>query len=114
MNICLRCQKPTKNPKYCSMSCSAICANLKKVKKKYYCKDCNILVGEGFINKKKYCDKCSAPGKHYNNLTLEDIFSKYLRHQAHAKLRGWARIKYNRSGKPKFCLVCKYDTEYCI
>jgi len=63
MNICLNCGTETKNPKFCSSSCSATFNNLKAGRKKPLgnCLNCGIKIGvKGWrSSRRKYCsNKC--------------------------------------------------------
>ena len=69
MSKCLECENETKNPKFCSSSCSAKFSN-KNRRKKNYCLDC-----EKEIRKRnKYCNqKCQY--KYLNRLKINDWLS---------------------------------------
>ena len=58
MNRCQTCGKETKNPKFCSRSCSAVNSNRKSpkvLKKKRFCKTCGV---EIFAKYGIYCFSC--------------------------------------------------------
>ena len=58
MNHCQTCEKETKNPKFCSRSCSAVNSNHKSpkvLKKKRFCKTCGVEIVSRYRN---FCESC--------------------------------------------------------
>ena len=109
MNKCLQCGKETKNPKFCSRSCSAIYNNKRKTKQKYYCEKCGTLIGEGQkFHRRKYCNDCNPNNVNWDNVTLKEVKEK-RKYQPHSRIRELARrkaLQYNRFYQ---CSNCGYD-----
>lgn len=107
---CIKCNKETNNPKFCSRSCSASYTNTQNPKRKpsHSCKTCGIAVN----SKKWYCsDICKAQGKlpPYQDIKLEDaIYNKHHRSSAFALVRSRARVEAKKLGFNK-CLSCGYS-----
>lgn len=63
--------------------------------------------------KAKYCSDCKKPSgtprRDLSKVTLGELRSKYSISQYHAKIRGWSRGEYARSGKPMDCFSCGYS-----
>lgn len=114
MNKCLNCGKDTKNPKFCSRSCSATYNNTHKEKKKYYCIKCGAFLYEGYnTHYNKLCDNCNPLIKDWNNITYGEAKSK-RKYQVHSRIRDLARNVYAKSTKPKYCANCGYSKHYEI
>lgn len=119
---CQNCQKETKNPKFCSLKCSAgYLKNLGKSlgngpctrKEEYFCSICQKSLGLGWKFKKvKYCQDCykthSGNYVDYSKVTLEDYFSNYPLHQVHAKIREKARNQLKKININS-CQKCGYS-----
>lgn len=108
-----QCQKPMRNPKFCSSACGAIVSNAERLKshtpKKYYCPRCGDLVGEGYKNRTKICKNCRTTFVDWSKITLADMFAKLPTYQAHARIRSLSRTSATKVGKTKSCEVCGYD-----
>lgn len=122
---CLHCGGQTKNPKFCSRSCSAIYSNLNDREryatrkknnpaKKYYCRECGVEVSTG----RKKCDECHLKNPEiggkphrlvlWDNITLAEVADR-ASYQVHAHIRQRARYRYRKSSRPKYCVNCGYD-----
>lgn len=116
MNHCLICNIETKNPKFCSSSCSAKYNNKNINKQEFFCSHCKTSIGLGYkFKNKKYCDICRpicTKNKDWSNVTIEQHFSKLSTYQAHARIRSLARAIYKKSNKQKYCSVCGYNKHY--
>lgn len=95
MRSCDNCGKETKNPKFCSRSCSASKTNREFIKRKFKPVKCNTCVNLIHIPRKTRCDSCAEKVK---NRTLFDISkrkdvysSRYAGVRQHAKIvtRDW-------------------------
>lgn len=104
---CLQCQCETKNPKFCSRSCSAKYTNTinPKRKKVRICKSCPNLIGRG----RTYCKSCRGPRN--DDPTLGSLILKYSKHHrssAFVLIRTRARAIADSIGW-KSCVKCGYD-----
>lgn len=107
--LCFTCNKETKNPKFCSRSCSAIYTNQFKPKRQpeHHCKICNMLIN----CKRRYCDNCNPLFKTNYGKDITLIQAKYTKHHhssAYALIRTRARAiakKLNWNS----CKYCGYD-----
>jgi len=110
---CLNCGAETNNPKFCSSSCAAKFNNRafpKKVRKRYFCKNCGKEVGY----RRSYCKDCDpTKPKNFDNITIAEIRLR-ARYQANAWIRKLARRAYENSGKPECCNVCGYSKHFEI
>ena len=106
---CYFCGKETKNPKYCSQSCSAkmnnslFPKNPKKEPKK--CLKCKTLI----TKRAKFCKTCHTLTKieKFSEKTINDFSSTYARHRYQAIRHHAHRIaKYNNFEKK--CPLCNY------
>ena len=107
MNRCLLCGKETRNPKYCSRSCSAQHTNRlypKRTRKRKYCTVCGIQVPA----RRKYCDACNPQKIDWDQISLGELQSK-RKYQVNSRIRELARKEYVAAGKPQRCSVCGYD-----
>ena len=99
---CLICNKETKNPKFCSRSCSATSSNLVSPKRrlgKNRCKGCNIPTR----NSRLYCDICWK-----KDYTLEEVkYNKLPAASYYSQVRNRARVV--AKNLPKSCRKCGYD-----
>jgi hypothetical protein len=103
---CLNCNKETKNPKFCSISCSTIYNNHKKPKIKKlqrFCKTCGCPV-EG---RHQCCTKCNKNIVDWNTVTLADMFNKRT-HQKSSRIREHSRNVYIKEFKTLSCKICGY------
>ena len=116
MNICVNCQKETKNPKFCSRSCSASVSNRLSPKRKMKRK-C-VVCGEAVSNyRKKRCDYHTEEYKNkkfaYVNKTLSEyheLLSVKDKHPswANAHFRAFAR-SWNKDMLQLSCAKCGYS-----
>lgn len=99
MNKCKKCQKITKNPKFCSRSC-AISFNNKlapKRKPEGRCKTCNKLI----TKQNTYCTDCTPRCRNLDTMTIGEYRNKNSvrnKHRSwlHAHIRSLARTKYKK------------------
>lgn len=112
---CLECQKETKNPKFCSSSCSASYHNRKNPKRllSRECVDC----GKRIRYNVKRCKECFDQTRTdaLQSLTLGEIRELYKDKTGMAvasKIRGYGKYIYNKSDKPKHCAACDYNKHY--
>lgn len=109
MNICPICNKETKNPKFCSRSCSAVNSNKTSPKRSIEgnCDRCHRPISK----RNKFCKKCFEEGL-LGDLTLgEAIYTKHHKSSAYALVRARARKVCTSSS----CKNCGYEkhTEVC-
>lgn len=106
---CKYCDKETKNPSFCSRSCSAKETNKtpKRTCKPKKCKRCTNLVQPN--TSKKYSSLCpSCQEKIFiNGKTLEEV-TNLAKYQLHSQIRGFARRILNKSDRAKIC-ICGYS-----
>lgn len=120
---CLHCNKITKNPKYCSRSCSASVNNKQHPRRKAtekFCYKCG--VSKGHIPWKEtskgdvrnMCDNCHKEKSDRGDVYLQTKAS--LRGSGNANrggrypmIRQWSRKSYIDSGQPMACKICGYD-----
>lgn len=109
MKNCLQCQKETKNPKFCSRSCSTIFNNKIHPKRKVEatCKICATPIPA----RKSYCIECNPNIKDWGNITYEEVIG-IRKYQKNSRIRNLARVIYKKSDKPKCCSKCGYDKHY--
>lgn len=112
---CLKCQIETNNPKFCSSSCSASYNNRLNPKRLLVneCVDCGKKVRANI----KRCKHCFAQTRTDNlqSLTLGEIKELYKNKSTMnvaAKIRGYGKNIYDKSGKPKYCAMCGYNRHY--
>lgn len=105
---CFTCNKPTKNPKFCSRSCVAKTNNTLFPKKipKGKCKNCSTNI----ITSKKYCSNCRKAVDYLRgNITLQEaIYVRLHKSSAFALVRTRARAVMRKFGINK-CQNCGYD-----
>ena len=107
MNNCLQCNSPTKNPKYCSRSCSAKANNKGNCRHSVNnsCKECGDWIKSG----RSYCSDCFKTVKiiQWDNLTLGQVRGERL-YQKNSRIRENARMRFLSTGI-KACQICEYD-----
>jgi hypothetical protein len=106
---CLSCSKETKNPKFCSKSCSATYTNSTHPRRKRIarlCVDCKQIV-EG---RRKRCELHAK--SNVLNKTLEELRRGRTAHRFSTIVRSYSREIYRKSDKPKYCVKCKYSKGY--
>ncbi len=108
--ICPVCNKKTKNPKYCSRSCSAkINSSLFPKRPKRKCLRCQSLTQ----SKTHYCAKCLILNRieEYGEKSIKDFTSTYARHK-YQSIRNHAHqvAKYHNL-KPSKCSICHYNNK---
>ncbi len=117
---CANCGEDTKNPKFCSSSCSCIFLNKKENGRKigaklnttiYRCKICKEITE---YNRKIRCNDCrfkikTANGefKHIKTLTKRDLLTSDT--QKYRRIRDHARIMAKQNGMLKKCFICDYS-----
>lgn len=106
MALCLNCNKSTKNPKFCSSSCSASYNNRLSPKRRLEntCITCGIPITSQWV----YCASCRPGRIDWEHTTVGDLkkFSAYVKSTT---LRYKARRSYLKSGKPLSCEICGYS-----
>lgn len=107
MSSCIYCKSFTKNPKFCSRSCSAAFNNKKYVKRKPEgkCKSCL----NPIKSSRTYCKSCFSEKSKIKDMTLnEAMYERGHRASAFALVRTRARSteKFKNSIK---CQNCGYD-----
>jgi hypothetical protein len=113
---CVSCNKPTKNHKFCSMSCAAIHNNPLYHRKQKICEVCNLNKG---YSTSKVCRDCFLANKtknllekiqNYGERAIGSFKSTYARHR-YQNIRHHAH-KLNDCiyHLPKQCQICGYDT----
>ena len=129
MNNCLTCLKETKNPKFCSRSCSAITNNKlfpKGIPKDKFCTNCGVLYHNKWrkdapIENSRYCKECRSLfkleryrdkkiGEYWN---LDSIKGKHPSWK-NAHIRGICR-EWNKELTKLPCAKCgyKHHVELC-
>jgi len=120
MNKCQNtdCNKETKNPKYCSRSCSAVISNKKVVKHKAKIRTCT-KCNSTFKRDKKHrrnttCHKCWAEFLDTPNKTLKEYWDKKSIKNKHPSWKNSHIRALNRSWNKNLlrngCCVCGYKT----
>lgn len=112
LNNCFTCNKETSNPKFCSLSCSAIERNknmIRKRRKTKICKRCPTLI----VKKRTFCEVCSPLVKDWNIITLGETSRKRGTNR-NTHIRDLARNKFLRTGYPRKCLNCGYSKHFQI
>lgn len=116
---CLNCQEETKNPKFCSRSCSATYTNTQKPKRlptEKFCKRCQASLGVITAARagRRICNGCKT--KSVNHLDYDSITKGDFKSNGSANfnsrypyIRTLSRKWYLASNKPKKCLKCGYD-----
>lgn len=110
MNECQTCKKETKNPKFCSKSCSAKSTNKSSPKRSLTnrCKTCDELISKT----RSYCSGCWSDYRSrfkVGSQTIAEYCNGYTTYEAHAKIRGLARDAFKRKSDAKACQKCGYD-----
>lgn len=126
---CLYCNKETKNPKFCSQSCSAIHNNKIYPKRRIKIRNCTICGNEFQIARRRTCETCKVAGKmkpsfhlkakvqystdFYKNLTIGDYKnrdSNKNKHPlwAHNNIRNFGR-SWNKDLQKSSCKKCGYS-----
>jgi hypothetical protein len=109
---CACCGTLTKNPKFCSRSCSTSVANTANPKRKRTagntCKACRCSLPSGYT----YCESCHEEHvpRLYNH-TLAEIRGDGNANRCgrYPSIRQAARRRYIKSDKPMACLICGYS-----
>lgn len=110
MKECQSCGALTKNPKFCSRSCSARETNKVPKRKRttslYSCAKCE----DPIPHTRKYCPKpeCRPNYVDWTGVTLGEI-RRNRKYQLHSRLRQLSRRNYLRSGGPQKCTICDYS-----
>ncbi len=115
---CLNCQRPTRNPKFCSASCAAKVNNKqpKRTKQPKFCKKCGVQTGLGG-RAPTTCLDCNFNYVDWSTVTLGDMRKKLPTYQVHSRIRSQSRSSY-RKANPDYitqCARCSYNkfTEIC-
>ena len=110
MRPCYYCEKETKNPKFCSRSCSAMVGNrvAKRKRKKTFCFLCGSLLPMNKM-KNKFCDTCFslAQGRRQQR-TIGEIQGR-AKYQHSRQIRDGARDAMLKTSTPQKCRACAYD-----
>lgn len=108
MNLCKNCNKETKNPSFCSRSCSASYNNTHgkspKRKPEGECKLCKASISK----RVSYCKPCFKETFSAKDMSLQEaIYTKHHKSSAFALIRNRARtvVKY----RPQICANCGYS-----
>ena len=104
MRQCFYCKKPTKNPKFCSRSCSIIVSNRvpKRKKKKFFCKTCS----KEIASRRSYCDIHAKRGR--GDITIQEaIYTKLHKSSAYALIR--SRARKVMENEERVCAWCGYS-----
>lgn len=110
---CKSCQAVLQNKynTFCNSSCAASYNNKqypKRSKLKYYC-----ACGNQIHKISKSCITCRNQRRSIKQVKKGDLFNKRKGYQsARSAIRKHAAADYNRSSKPKYCIVCGYDKHY--
>lgn len=111
MNICAHCGKETKNPKYCSKSCSAIESNTrfpKRTKITRYCKVCGKILDPYLVTNRAYlCPAHNMNVVDWSKVTYASITAKRS-YQIHSRIRDLARSNLKRLKMLDKCQICGY------
>ena len=106
---CLNCDRTTKNPKFCSRSCSSTYNNKAQPKKKRsgICVEC----GTASLSDRKYCEQCWQKRiLDYNTATLADLATACgSRNSYRSSIGVHARKTAKEHGKLEKCAVCGYS-----
>lgn len=104
---CLNCSKKTKNPKFCSSSCSATLNN-KTFPKRFLsntCKSCEVKINSN----RSYCKPCwDSQQSDWSIVTIAEMRGR-RNHQKHSAIRILARAAYRKAQRPQKCYNCGYD-----
>lgn len=102
---CACCGKQTKNPKFCSKSCSAKVTNKEYIRRKMkdrFCKKCGCHLSYDKI--RTVCDACLVP----LDMTIEEaVYDKHHKSSAFALIRTRARAL--AKARQQVCINCGYD-----
>lgn len=116
MKKCINCKKDTRNPKFCSRSCSAIYNNRIKPKGNRTkltnpCRKCGKLIWK----RNRWCEDCHKSYREgISQTTLRDVLiTKGHPSWAHAKVRARAQT-VARQNKWDRCICCGYDKVFEI
>jgi hypothetical protein len=106
MSRCLHCNNLTKNPKFCSKSCSAKVSNkIPKRKKTKLCKHCN----KNIKADRTYCKQCFIEFNSAKDMTLKEaIYTKGHKSSAFALVRARARST-EKIKNATSCVKCGYN-----
>jgi len=110
MNICLHCQKETKNPKFCNQSCAAVYNNTHFPKRQWSCRQCGSRIRPTPFA--KICQTCLLKPKRktieIDNKTIADIKAKHTKAKRPWTdiLRGYARKRLKDRSQ---CSNCGYS-----
>ncbi len=116
MHICKNCNEETDNPKFCDRRCAAIYNNKKfpkRKKKVRTCKHCgkDITTPKGEPQRRTVCDDCNTNIVDWSIITIADMWGR-RRYQKNSAIRTLAKRNYDKSDKPKCCIICRYGTHY--
>jgi hypothetical protein len=107
---CVCCGELTKNPKFCSRTCSAKINN-KIPKRKKSISHCCICGEVTNFYRRKYCNSCNPMNRDWNKITYGDAI-KTRKYQKNSRVRNLSRKIYKLSNRPQCCTVCGYDTHF--
>lgn len=108
MNNCITCQKPTKNPKFCSKSCAAKHNNLvpKRIKETTACIHCS----KPTIRKQKFCSKACRQEHHRSQVfstIAEGIIPNDKGYVNPAQVKKFLSVNYGH--KCQICSTCEWQ-----
>ena len=109
MNKCKNCKKNTKNPKFCSRSCSAKTTN-KIPKRKKQISFCILCGKTTKFFRRRFCENCNPIKKDWSKITYGEIKTK--KYQQNSIIRSNARKSYKKSGQPQCCIICGYKKHF--
>ena len=111
MPACLNCTTQTDNPKFCSRSCAGIFngkrTDLNRRKPEGSCREC----GQSIRTKFTYCPDCWTGRRDPTQLV---IVAGNSNSSKNPYTRNHARKLYIASGRPLFCILCRYSTHVDI
>ena len=110
MNQCVKCLKPTNNPKFCSLSCAASFNNKIYTKRKkttpLVCSNC----GSAVSQRRKHAKHCKNCRPNYGaDITIKEaIYTESGKQNTKTLIRYRARQLALKTGMTK-CMNCGYD-----
>jgi 5-methylcytosine-specific restriction endonuclease McrA len=109
---CIKCKKPTNNPKFCSKACANAHNNhfAPKRTKTNQCKKCGVAI----YRQRTYCKDCWQAKREISmlqNMAGVSLISEYGKrgYQRNSRIRDWARRVFAGSGYPMRCQNCGYE-----
>jgi hypothetical protein len=112
-NKCLKCGRETKNPKFCSSSCSASYLNTIRVIGRKHKGNCCIICNKKITPRRIKCDECQFFIKTKNgykpihDVTIDDILTTDT--QKYRRIRIHANKIAKENGLLDQCILCGYN-----